>query len=57
MNLKASKLLMSWIILAASLLARIATEPERRKLAEITAQLQAAMDESRPVKFKTTRGR
>lgn len=56
-NTKATQLLMSWIILVTALLGKIATDYERRKLVEITTQLQAALDESRPVKFKTPRGK
>lgn len=48
MNIRAGKLLMSWIVLVTAILGKIATDYERRKLVELTTQLQAAMDEGRP---------
>jgi|WetSurMetagenome_2_1015567.scaffolds.fasta_scaffold639721_1 hypothetical protein len=54
MNAHASKILMNWIIHVSRILVLSATlnlpQDDRRKLAELTAQLQAAMDEGRPLK-------
>jgi hypothetical protein len=49
MNAHASKLLMNWIIhVTHMLLAQDTNQADRVKLAELTAQLQAAMDEGKP---------
>lgn len=59
MNARAKKILMNWIIQVMYMLCsqgNIFSQADRQKLAELTAQLQAAMDEGRPLR-PTPRGK
>jgi hypothetical protein len=60
MNTRAAKILMNWIICVSRILVLSAalnvSQEDRRKLAELTAQLQAALDEGKP-RRPTPRGK